>query len=100
MNKLCSTLVQLVSLLTALKIIILYVQGCEKRKPKHIITDWMKIKSEILSFINFDRYPIYRATVESRAETTFHVSIDASCRALVNSTFQLESWTDLHGFDT
>ena len=40
----------------ARKIIILYVQGCEKRKPKHIITDWMKNKLENLSFINLDRY--------------------------------------------
>ena len=40
LNKLCSTLVQLVNTLTALKIIILYVYGCEKRNPKHIITNW------------------------------------------------------------
>ena len=39
LNKLCSTLVQLVSPLTAFKIILLYVQGCEKRKLKHVIPD-------------------------------------------------------------
>ena len=37
MNKLRSTLVQLVYTSTALKIILLYVWGCEKRKPKHKI---------------------------------------------------------------
>ena len=47
---------QLVSPLTVLKIILIYVQGCEKRKRKHIIMDWMKNKLENLRFINFDRY--------------------------------------------
>ena len=56
LNKFCSTLVQLVSPLTAFKIIILYVQDCEKRKPKHIIMDWMKNNPEKLNFINLDRY--------------------------------------------
>ena len=87
MNKLCSTFVQLVSPLTTLKIILLYVQGYEKRKPKHILTDWMKNRTENLSFINLDKYPIYQATVGPRAEITLQGSIDASCRALINSTF-------------
>ena len=51
-----------VSPLTALKIILIYVWGREKRKPKHIITDWMKNKLKNLSFIILDGYPIYRAT--------------------------------------
>ena len=55
LNKLCSTLVQLVNTLTTLKIIFLYVQGCEKRKSKYIITDWSQNRTEILFFINLDR---------------------------------------------
>ena len=56
LTKLCFTLVQFVSTLTATKIILIYVQVCEKRKPKHIIMDWMKNRLENLSFINLDRY--------------------------------------------
>ena len=37
-----------------------------KRKPKHIITDWMKNKLKNLSFIILDRYPICRAAIEPR----------------------------------
>ena len=40
LNKLCSTFMQLVNTLMALKIILLYVEDCEKGKPKHIITNW------------------------------------------------------------
>ena len=76
LNKLCSTLVQLVNTLTALKIIILYVQGCEKRKPKHIITDWSQNRTENLFFINLDRYPICRDTVEPRGWNSSSSSID------------------------
>ena len=76
MNKLCSTLVQLVSPLTALKIILLYVQGCEKRKPKHTITDQSQNKTEILFFINLNKYPICRVVVKLRASTALQVSID------------------------
>ena len=47
---------QLVSTLIALKIIILYVYGYEKKKPKHINTDWSQNKTKILSFIKLDRY--------------------------------------------
>ena len=54
-TKVCSTLVQLVSPLTALKIILIYVQNFEKRKLKHIITNWMKNRLKNLSFINLDR---------------------------------------------
>ena len=43
-----------VSPLTALKIILIYVWGREKRKPKNIITDWMKNKLKNLSFINLN----------------------------------------------
>ena len=41
--------------LMALKIILIYVYSCEKRKPKHILMDWMKNSSEKLSFIDLDR---------------------------------------------
>ena len=44
---------------TALKIIFIYVQGYEKRKPKHTFTDWIKISSEKLNFININKYLIY-----------------------------------------
>ena len=54
---------------TPLKIIFIYIQGCEKRNLKHTFTDWMKIRTENQNFINLDRYPIYRAAVEPRAET-------------------------------
>ena len=86
LEQFCSTLVQLVSLLTALKIILLYVYGYEKRKPKHIIMDWMKNKPEILSFINLDKYPICRATFEPRAGTALQGSIDSSYQVLMNNT--------------
>ena len=61
--------------------------GCEKRKPKNAITDWMKNRPEILSLINLDRYPICRATVEPWAGTTLQGLIDASCQALMNNIF-------------
>ena len=47
----------------------------------------MKNRLEILSFINFDRYIICRAAIETRAGTAFQGSIDASCRVLMNNTF-------------
>ena len=56
LNKLCSTLVQLVYTLAVLKIILLYVQSCEKRKAKHIITDQSQNRTRILFFIKLDRY--------------------------------------------
>ena len=56
LNTLCSTLVQLVNTLTALKLIILYVYGCEKRKPKHINMDWSQNRTGIMFFIKLDRY--------------------------------------------
>ena len=61
---------QLMSPLTALKIILIYVQGCEKRKPKHIITDWMKNKLENLSFINLDRYQFVELPSSHEIQTT------------------------------
>ena len=47
----------------------------------------MKNRSEILSFINLDRYPIYRVTVKIGVGTALQGSIDANCRALMNNTF-------------
>ena len=57
--------------LTGFKIILIYVQGCEKRKLKHILTDWIKISSEKLSFINLNRQPSIKLAVEPQAETAF-----------------------------
>ena len=56
LNKFCSTLVQLVYTLTALKIIILYVQGQKKRNPKHIKQDQSQNRIGILFFIKLNRY--------------------------------------------
>ena len=55
LNKLCSTLVQLVYTLMAFKIILLYVQGQKKRMPKHIITDQSQNRTGILFFIKLNR---------------------------------------------
>ena len=52
MNK---TFLTLAPPLTALKIILIYVQSCEKRKPKHVYMDWCEIRIEKLIFINLDR---------------------------------------------
>ena len=49
--------------------------------------DWMKNRLENPSFINLDRYPICRATVEPWVGTALQSSIDASCQALMNNTF-------------
>ena len=89
LNKLCSTLVQLSFTLTALKIILLYVQGCEKRKHKHIITDYSQNRIETLFFINLDRYPICRVAVEPRDQNSSSSLIDG----------QLSSFNDKHFSD-
>ena len=60
----------------------------------------MKNSPEKLNFINLNRNPIYQAAVEPRASTALQGLINASYRALMNSTFQLESWTNLHGINT
>ena len=86
LNKLFSTLMQLVSPLTALKIIILYVQGSEKRKPKYAITNQSQNKSKILFFINLDRFLICQATVEPWGQNSSSSSIDG----------QLSSFNDRH----
>ena len=87
LNKLCSTLVQLVNTLTTLKIISLYVQGYEKRKPKHIIMDQSKKKIENLFFINLDRYPICRAVVKPRGWNSSASSIDGQLLSFNNRHF-------------
>ena len=70
-KNLCIKLHSLVSALTALKIILIYVQGCEKRKSKHVYTDWSEIRFEKLIYVNLDRQVIYRAAVEHRAKAAF-----------------------------
>ena len=47
----------------------------------------MKNRPKILSFINLDIYPIYRAVIKAQARTALQGSIDASCRASMNNTF-------------
>ena len=73
---------QVASPLTALKIIVIYVYGCEKRKPKHISWIYVKNKFGNLNFVILDRY-----------------NCRAICRNLMNNTSSLDSWTDLHGFN-
>ena len=58
-----------------------------KKKYKHTIMNWSQNETEILFFINLDRYPICRAAVEPRAGTALQGSIDDSCQALMNNTF-------------
>ena len=70
-KNLCIKLHSLAFTVTALKIILIYVQGCEKRKLKHVYTDWMKIRTENLIFLNLDRQGIYRVAVKYRAKATF-----------------------------
>ena len=70
-KNLCIKLLSLASAVAALKIILIYVLGCEKRKPKHVYTDWGKIRSGKLIFLNLDREDIYRATDEHRAKVAF-----------------------------
>ena len=89
LNKLCSTLVQLVYTLAALKIILLYIQSYEKRKPKHINMDWSQNRTKTLFFINLNRYPICRAVVEPRGWNNSSSSIDG----------QLSSFNDRHFLD-
>ena len=43
------------STVMTLKIILIYVWGYEKRKPKHVYTDWSEIRFEKLIYVNLDR---------------------------------------------
>ena len=58
-------------IVTAFKIILIYVYGCEKRKPKHVYTDMCEIRFEKLIFVNLDRQVIYQAAVKYRAKVVF-----------------------------
>ena len=90
LEQLCSTLVQLVNTFTALKIVLLYVQGCEKRKLKRTIMDQSQNRIEILFFINLNIYPICRAFVKPRASIALQVSIDSQLSS------QLSSFNEQH----
>ena len=48
--------------LTALKIILIYVKGCEKRNSTKILKDMHVIKSRKLDFIILDRYSLCQAS--------------------------------------
>ena len=76
-KNLCIKLHSFASTMTILKIITIYVYGCEKRKPKHVYIDWSEIRFEKLIFLNLDGQSIYRAASESQAKATFQTSIDA-----------------------
>ena len=92
LNKLCSTFVQLVYTLTALKIIILYVQGCEKRKLKHIITDQSQNRTRILFFIKLDRY-LSVEQLSSHGWNSFLSSMDSQLSS------QLLNFNEQHFFN-
>ena len=51
--------------------LLIYVQGCAKRKSKQVQMDMCEIRFEKLIFINLDRWVIYRAAVKHRAEDPF-----------------------------
>ena len=70
-KNLCIKLHSLASAVTALKIILIYVWDCKKRKLKHVYTDWIKIRTKNLIFINLNRYGIYRVAVEHQANLPF-----------------------------
>ena len=57
--------------MTALKIIFIYVQGYDKRKPKQKHTGWGEIRSKKQIFVNLDRQVIYRAIVEHWTKAAF-----------------------------
>ena len=54
-KNLCIKLHSLASFVMALKIILIYVWGCEKRKLKHVYIDLSEIRYEKLIFLNLDR---------------------------------------------
>ena len=47
------------SLEMALKIIFIYVQGCEKRNPTQLLKDMREIKSGNSNFVILDRFNFY-----------------------------------------
>ena len=65
------SIVQLVSPFSALKVILIYVQGCEKRNLKHTFMDLMKNSPEKLNFINLDKQPSIELAVEPRVSIAF-----------------------------
>ena len=50
------------SLLTALKMILIYVKRYEKRNPTQMLMDMCDIRSEIFNFIILDRFSFCRAS--------------------------------------
>ena len=70
-KNLCIKLHSLALSMMALKIIVIYVQGYEKRKPKQLYTDFCEIKFEKMIVVNLDRQVIYRIAVQYRAEDPF-----------------------------
>ena len=47
------------SLVMTLKIILIYVQGCEKRNPTQILMDMREIRSENYNFVILDKFSFY-----------------------------------------
>ena len=86
LNILFSMLVQLVNSLTALKTIILYVQGQEKRRSKDTFTDSKKTYQNFCFFKPRHIEAVEKLASRSRAhgaETAFLSSIDATVELVV-----------------
>ena len=50
-------------LTTTLKIILIYVKGCEKRNPTQILKDMRVIRFGKPDFVILDKYSFYRVSV-------------------------------------
>ena len=65
------------SLLTTLKIILIYVKGYEKRNPTQILMDMRDIRSEIFNFVILDRFSFCRAsTLNLNRKGSFEISVE------------------------
>ena len=74
---------QVASPLTALKIIFIYVQGCENRNPTQIHMDMCEIRSRNLNFVILDRYSFYRVAVQHQHYTSIDMIRRSIFRALI-----------------
>ena len=90
LNKLFSKLVQLVNTLTALKIILLYVQGQKKRKPKHIKLDQSQNRTRILFFIKLDRQLSVEVLSRFNEQHFFSLNLGQTCMSSTLETQFLE----------
>ena len=83
--------------MTAFKISLIYVQGCEKRNPTHICQLGSKIKFGNSDFVDLDKFSFCRASFLNLDRYCFCRGI---CQGLINNFSSLISWSNLHGFNT